>query len=486
MASEPEWPFDIKSYTPELDNGPAVIKKLNGASGDQNFSPIRDEPNVLVIRDGPTEGVKASTICLWKKHDLRSYVENECPSDTNFQSFHIRIKESRPNIRMDRLDISSEAFTELATRYHIPTGFIDGLLGHGCTAQIQGVRTEFDSEGNPECYNSWHIIRQRRSFPCTSVQNQHTRFRPQRDPLDQPYHVRHFNFVLQVHSLGVFFQYNFKLKCTTMVYVDFCAPEHSKFHRGELQNLLIHCLAYRRAAPNQNNDPFWIQLVHLKLALNYWKQTLELCGEEIAYATRTNKNKSLLFTELHDLYLVLRSDAEIQCLLFTIQSVITEHKKVNHILSSAAGRKNQFGGLSVSESLDEIFAGMSVISQMTVAQARQLKDNLDNLLGTNPALFQIENNRNAIALQNILMNTQKEVEQQFILTQQMKTVAKFGMLFLPAASIATILALPWFQDIWSKTLGIAIWFTSSALATAIAFFIYHFPGKSKKKLDTAV
>ncbi|KAK6341346.1 hypothetical protein TWF696_008424 [Orbilia brochopaga] len=308
------------------------------------------------------------------------------------------------------------------------------------------------------------------------------------------------NFHIDIRSSRVVlcYQYHHYNKSATLVAVDFQDGRWSRLveiPREAMANALDQLDV-------DDNDPFIVNLVYLGIIIAWWRNALSSFGEQLVehekyllealrspdFGTEdTAKLHDQVNISLHNMALHLhRYQSETKCIVETLAWLDQKHKAIQQFAGAPSASVAK-----VSQSLDNL-KNQAESLEFTVAEMTGSVNNILGLLFNNTSAFtQKMQVSNGVQMQAILLATREDTQASRWVAQEsirlaeemkmdslsMKTIAIVTMLFLPGASFAVLLAMPFFaQDgmntFFRKENLIYIW-VALTIPTTIACFIFY-------------
>ncbi|KAF3901379.1 hypothetical protein ABW21_db0209726 [Orbilia brochopaga] len=365
-----------------------------------------------------------------------------------------------------KLRISKDALRSLASELSLPLLFLYDLM----TFTEPSKRGFWDSRSlDTRTFNLCY------SLPVR-VQVDTRRLRRKLNKSDTGLHQLNLpNFQIDIRSSRVVlcYQYHQYNKSATLVAVDFQDGRWSRL--VEIPREAMAC-ALDQLDIN-DNDPFTVNLVYLGIIIAWWRNALSSFGEQLVehekylleslrsadFGTEeTAKLHDQVNISLHNMALHLhRYQSETKCILETLTWLDQKHK----IIQQTAGVLSP----KVSQGLDNLKSQAESLG-FTVAELVASTNSILGLLFNNMSAFtQKMQVSNGVQMQAILLATRED-------TQASRWIAIVTMLFLPGASFAALLAVPFFasntNSFFRSENSIYIW-VALTLPTTIACFIFY-------------
>ncbi|KAF4471171.1 hypothetical protein FALBO_1914 [Fusarium albosuccineum] len=501
------------SYAPELEHAKSIARSLE----EFRLLHLSNTTSITHLSSQPGSEIHEST--LTDEADIRATVQAETNSPL-FQFLFVNLFELADAIALkcanaissfvykhllhnssdpiphdaNKLRISRSCFESLANQLMLPASFIFSLARH-YLPNGQGSRKIHMV--NNTSFEFWYFLPIRIQFESRT-----SKATTDKDYSNQmnPFHKLHLPDVqLDIHRscVGIFSRVDPVSKRFTFFAIDFM---HGRWPRVALEpkERILEVLRRQATSETAFGREFHVHLVYLSSATRWWTNALNSVNEQLivyerklqseldsegtsAEPTLTELNRALHSVAAH-LYRYL---SELQSMKSIVTDLLADYKSVHHEEISS-------GKL---DDLEEATRGYSMILssvEATYQFAVELEKKTQNILALLFNRIQINNDRllvaNGQAMQAILRAMQEDAnlsrqmaKRSHTLAQEMKkdsiamkTIAIVTMFFLPGATFAALLSMPFFDN--EEWMGHAdrfwVWVALTLPSTTACFVFY--------------
>ncbi|KAL8671290.1 MAG: hypothetical protein Q9168_004211 [Polycauliona sp. 1 TL-2023] len=392
-----------------------------------------------------------------------------------------------------KLRISKQAFQLLISRCNLSASFIFALsrfyLPNG---QYYGELT------SPQHWAQWYFLSVRVQVPCSDKQRSHAMSTTGSSQMN-PFHYLHLpNMEMDIRGsrIAIHVTHDVQKDATTVTSFNFMDGRWAKIVE-EPQNRISEALR----DPRTPQDPMFVHLVYLTSITRWWNNALHSVNEQlIAYEGTLQEERLTEDSAVNTIY--SEGSKALHAMAAHIQRYGTE---LDALEDTAAEISKWSHGIQRPQSpllasIEQIRSQLKATNAFVKEQEKKTQ-NILALVSVNPMLpvekrspqvqlfnrMQITNDRR---MEAVLRSTQQEAaysrqiaERSQELAEEMKrdslsirTIAIMTLFFLPAASFAAILAMPFFSDAEYLSNGTAVWIwvVLTVPTTAIAYAFYHF------------
>ncbi|CAI6079784.1 unnamed protein product [Clonostachys chloroleuca] len=407
----------------------------------------------------------------------------------------------------EKLQISAPSFEALATRLTLPSAFIFALSRHYLPNGRGFRQLKIDNDASP-VYDCWYFIPVRVQMEPQAGIAEDERGAGQMNPFHK-LHLPNARRNIFRSCIGVFTRVDPASKKVTVVTFDFMHGRWCKVAQ-EPQTRIAEVMKHQKSTDETSTrhcNGAFIHLVYISSSVRWWTNSLNSVNEQlIAYEMKLQSELDAAGVTpeatLTKLSRALHSiSAHLHRYLSELKSL---HGIVTDLIDFYDSMYSDKAGEDEDEALEKANRGFNqVLSQIEASLdfATELEKKTQNILDLLFNRIQINSDRllvaNGRAMEEILraMRADTEVGRKMAdashqLAVEMKrdsiamrTIAIITMAFLPAATFATVLSMPFFSDNpWLKEADrFWVWILLTVPATGGCFLFYRLWRKNSQR-----
>lgn len=396
----------------------------------------------------------------------------------------------------NKLRISKDALRSLASYYNIPPAFVFALSRYYLPSG-RGSRI-FTNPSGQTSFDIWYILPIRVQVPCTENRTgaDHPSSKSGNDQMN-PFNYLHLpDSEVNVRGSCIAVISNLDINTSSFTYIVF-----NMMHGGwskvvqEPQTRIAEAIQHSSGSSTQLGAGCFVHLIYLTSAARWWTNALHSVNEQlIAYERRLQEEMDSEQNTTESASTINRALHSIAAHLHRYRSELNSVEGIIADLSTHYTILCERGAKEDAEKASRGFRQVLTQIQATNHFAQELEKKVQNILALLFNRIQITSDRllvnNGKAMQEILRATQEDAhisrqmaDESRRLTEEMKkdsvamkTIATVTMFFLPGASFAAVLAMPFFTgNEWlSQTSRLWVWLALTIPSTGLAFGFYFY------------
>ncbi|KAF2250075.1 hypothetical protein BU26DRAFT_518529 [Trematosphaeria pertusa] len=491
-----DWITSNAAYSPELEHCSEILKAFDIFQD----SLLSDTTSICFLKaDEQSSRLEKGIL---NEAELSSALEKEQLSHGSVFFFINKylVKDRNAPLPHDsnKLRVSQRAFQRLSLHYSIPPSFTFALSRYYLPTG-RGMREYADSSAG-RFINIWYLLPVRVQVPCSNNYRENAPGKESSNAMNpfNPLHLPRPNVDIRGSFIAVTLRVSKTTGSSTCVILNMMHGGWPKVVE-EPQKRIAESIRSRQKTPNPETLSF-AHLIYLTSALRWWTNVLHSVNEQlIAYEATLQEEMGSNKDTSDDVSARLnRALHSIDAHLHRYRSELSSMEGITLDLAS------HYATICDGDTANKVSQDFSqVLSQIqaTSTFAKELEKKIQNILAllfnriqTSSDQLLVENGR---AMHQILRATQDEArmthkmaDEQMQLAEEMKkdsvamkTIAVVTMFFLPGASFAALLSMPFFDDnAWlAQTSRLWVWLILTIPSTLLAFAFYMYWRKREER-----